>query len=161
MIAEIIETLEVTRVRLRAAEADAEVVQWRVMVPAELTLQAVRNLFIRMYPRKGEIIHLLVCSSLMALPTVDDLEGPLAREINRYMGNRCYLRPRPDRAIPACVGNVVQRLRGTADTLRWLFPGRFRSRRSHTIQHERPTTPRRLGSSVHGVRVSLSVWPAN
>ena len=94
MIAEIIETLEVTKACLRVAEADAEVDQWGVMAPAELPLQAVWILFIRMYPRKGEIIHLLVSSSLMALPTVAGLEGPLARGINRYMGNRCYLRPR-------------------------------------------------------------------
>ena len=55
------------------------------MAPAELPLQAARNLFIRMYPRMGEIIHLLGSSSLMALPTEADLEGPLAEEINRYL----------------------------------------------------------------------------
>ena len=85
MIAEIIENLEVTKACLRAAEADAEVDQWGVMAPAELPLQAARNLFIRMYPRMGEIIHLLGSSSLMALPTEADLEGPLAEEINRYL----------------------------------------------------------------------------
>ena len=85
MIAEIIENLEVTKACLRAAEADAQVDQWGVMAPAELPLQAARNLFIRMYPRMGEIIHLLGSSSLMALPTEADLEGPLAEEINRYL----------------------------------------------------------------------------
>ena len=85
MIAEIVENLEVTKACLRAAEADAEVDQWGVMAPAELPLQAARNLFIRMYPRMGEIIHLLGSSSLMALPTEADLEGPLAEEINRYL----------------------------------------------------------------------------
>ena len=85
MIAEIIENLEVTKACLRAAEADAKVDQWGIMAPAELPLQAARNLFIRMYPRMGEIIHLLGSSSLMALPTEADLEGPLAEEINRYL----------------------------------------------------------------------------
>ena len=85
MIAEIIENLEVTKACLRAAEADAEVDRWGVMAPAELPLQAARNLFMRMYPRMGEIIHLLGSSSLMALPTEADMEGPMAEEINRYL----------------------------------------------------------------------------
>ena len=85
MVAEIIENLEITKACLRAAEADAEIDQWGVMTPAELPLQAARNLFIRMYPRMGEIVHLLGSSSLMALPTQADLEGPLAEEINRYL----------------------------------------------------------------------------
>ena len=85
MIAEIIENLEVTKACLRASEADAEVDKWGVMAPAELPLQAARNLFMRMYPRMGEIIHLLGSSSLMALPTEADMEGPLAEEINRYL----------------------------------------------------------------------------
>ena len=85
MIAEIIENLEVTKACLKAAEADATVDRWGVMVPAELPLQVARNMFIRMYPRMGEILQLLGSSSLMALPTESDLEGPLAEEINRYL----------------------------------------------------------------------------
>ena len=42
-------------------------------------------MFIRMYPRMGEILHLLGSSSLMALPTEADMEGPLAEDINRYL----------------------------------------------------------------------------
>ena len=85
MIAEIIEGLEITKACLRAAVADAAVDKWGVMAPAELPLQAARNTFIRLYPRMGEIVHLLGSSSLMALPTEADLEGPLAAEINRYL----------------------------------------------------------------------------
>ena len=44
-----------------------------------------RNLFIRTYPRMAEILHLLGSSSLMALPTEADLNGPLAPEINKYL----------------------------------------------------------------------------
>ena len=44
-----------------------------------------RNQFIRMYPRMIEIIQLLGSSSLMALPTESDLNGPLADYVNRYM----------------------------------------------------------------------------
>ena len=68
MIAEIIENLEVTRSCLRASEVDAKTDEWGVMCPAELPLQVARNMFIRMYPRMGELLHLLGSSSLMALP---------------------------------------------------------------------------------------------
>ena len=44
-----------------------------------------RHLFIRMYPRMGEILHLMGSSSLMALPAEADLSGPLASEIERYL----------------------------------------------------------------------------
>ena len=85
MIAEIIENLEVTRSCLRAAEVDAKVDEWGVMCPAELPLQVARNMFIRMYPRMGEILHLLGSSSLMALPSEADMSGPLADDISHYL----------------------------------------------------------------------------
>ena len=85
MIAEIIENLEVTKACLRAAEADATVDQWGVLCPARFPLMTARNLFIRTYPRMAEILHLLGSSSLMALPTEADLNGPLAPEINKYL----------------------------------------------------------------------------
>ncbi len=85
MMAEIIENLEVTKACLRAAEVDAEMDQWGVMCPAEFPLMIARQLFIRMYPRMAEILHLLGSSSLMALPTEADLNGLLAPEIERYL----------------------------------------------------------------------------
>ena len=85
MIAEIIENLEVTKACLRAAEADAKVDQWGVMCPSPFPLRVARAQFIRNYPRMAEILHMLGSSSLMALPTEADLNGPLAPEIQRYM----------------------------------------------------------------------------
>src|SRR5574341_1438015 len=85
MLAEIIENLEVTKACLRAAEADAAVDRWGVMCPAEMPLMVARQLFIRMYPRMAEILHLLGSSSLMALPTEADLHGPLSPDIARYL----------------------------------------------------------------------------
>jgi 4-hydroxyphenylacetate 3-monooxygenase len=85
MLAEIIENLEVTKACLRAAEADAEVDRWGVMCPAEMPLMVARQLFMRMYPRMAEMLHLLGSSSLMALPTEADFNGPLASEITRYL----------------------------------------------------------------------------
>mgnify|MGYP003393462488 CR=1 FL=1 len=85
MLAEIIENLEVSKACLRAAEVDAQLDQWGVMCPSRAPLMVARNLFIRMYPRMVEILHLLGASSLMALPTEADLSGPLAPELQRYM----------------------------------------------------------------------------
>lgn len=85
MMAEIIENLVVTKACLRAAEADAEIDRWGVLAPAEFPLMIARQLFIRMYPRMAEILHLLGSSSLMALPTEADMNGPLSDEINRYL----------------------------------------------------------------------------
>ncbi len=85
MLAEVIENLEVTKSCLRAAEADAAPNRWGVFSPADMPLMVARQLFIRMYPRMAEILHLLGSSSLMALPTEADLSGPLAPEITRYL----------------------------------------------------------------------------
>ena len=85
MMAEIIENLVITKACLRAAEADATLDQWGVMGPALMPLMVARNLFIKMYPRMAEILHLMGSSSLMDLPTEADLSGPLAEEIKTYM----------------------------------------------------------------------------
>ena len=85
MMAEIIENMEVTKACLRAAEADAKLDQWGVMSPSLAPISVARGVFLRMYPRMAEILHLLGSSSLMALPTESDLDGPLAPEIHRYL----------------------------------------------------------------------------
>jgi 4-hydroxyphenylacetate 3-monooxygenase len=85
MLAEVIENLEVTKACLRAAEADAKPNRWGIMSPADMPLMVARQLFIRMYPRMAEILHLLGSSSLMGLPTEADLAGPLAPEITHYL----------------------------------------------------------------------------
>ena len=85
LIAEIIENLEITKALLRAAEVDAEVDEWGVMCPVDMPLMVARQQFINMYPRMGEILHLLGSSNLMALPTEADFEGPLAEDLNKYL----------------------------------------------------------------------------
>jgi 4-hydroxyphenylacetate 3-monooxygenase len=85
MMSELIENLELTKACLRTAEVEAAVDQWGVMCPSRVPLQVARNLFIRMYPRMVEILHLLGSSSLMALPTEADMQGPLAAELHAYL----------------------------------------------------------------------------
>ena len=85
LTAEIIESLETQKALLRAAEADAAPGRWGVMCPAETPLMVARYLFLRIYPRMGEILQLMGSSSLMALPTEADLKGPLADELAAYL----------------------------------------------------------------------------
>jgi len=85
LLAELIENLEITKACLRAAEADAADNRWGIMSPAQMPLMVARQIFIRMYPRMAEILHLLGSSSLMALPTEADLTGSLAPEIAYYL----------------------------------------------------------------------------
>ena len=85
MTAEIIEALETAKALLRAAEADAAPDEWGVLCPAEMPLTVARHLFIRVYPRMGEILQLMGSSSLMALPTEADLSGPLANQLAQYL----------------------------------------------------------------------------
>jgi 4-hydroxyphenylacetate 3-monooxygenase len=83
-LAELWVTLETMRALLRAAEADAALDEWGVVRPAFNPLDAARNLFPRLYPRMIEIVQQLGASGLVAMPTEQDLKGPLADEIRRY-----------------------------------------------------------------------------
>ena len=85
MLAEIIENLQMTKACLRAAEADAKPDRWGVTSPTLQYIGVARSMFIKMYPRMAEILHLLGSSSLMALPTEADMDGPLASDIERYL----------------------------------------------------------------------------
>ena len=85
MLAEIIENLQMTKACLRAAEADAKPDRWGVTSPSLQYIGVARSMFIKMYPRMAEILHLLGSSSLMALPTEADMDGPLASDIERYL----------------------------------------------------------------------------
>ena len=83
-LAEIWVSLETMRAFLRAAEADAALDEWSVMRPAWNPLDAARNLYPRLYPRMVEIIQQLGASGLVAMPTEEDVRGPLAEDIKRY-----------------------------------------------------------------------------
>jgi 4-hydroxyphenylacetate 3-monooxygenase len=83
-LAEIWVTLETMRALLRAAEADAAADEWGVFRPAWNPLDAARNLYPRLYPRMIEIVQQIGASGLVAMPTEQDLRGPLAPDIERY-----------------------------------------------------------------------------
>ena len=79
-----------------------------------------------MYPRMGEIIHLLGSSSLMALPTEADLEGPLAEEINRYLETDTASARDRVRLFRLAWDMSCSAFGAQPDTLRAVLPGRFR-----------------------------------
>ena len=84
-LAELMTYTEVMKGSLRAAEADATRDQWGVMCPDPLPLEAVRTLFMSVYPRMVEIMQLLGSSSFMALPSEADFESPLGADIERCL----------------------------------------------------------------------------
>ena len=83
-LAELWVNLETMKALLRAAEADAALDEWGVMRPAWNPLDAARNLFPRLYPRMIEVVQQIGASGLVAMPTEQDLKGPLAADIERY-----------------------------------------------------------------------------
>jgi 4-hydroxyphenylacetate 3-monooxygenase len=76
--------LETMKAFRRTAEADAALNEYGMMVPAWDPLDAARNLFPRLYPRMIEIIQQLGASGLVAMPTLADVNGPLAEDIQKY-----------------------------------------------------------------------------
>ena len=85
LLAELVENLEVAKALLTYSEVNAGIDEWGVMLPDRAPLHVARNLFIKMYPRMAEIIQLLGSSSLMALPSEGDFEGPLSEALDRYL----------------------------------------------------------------------------
>jgi 4-hydroxyphenylacetate 3-monooxygenase len=83
-VTEIWVTLETMKAFRRAAEADALLNDHGMMTPAWAPLDAARNLYPRLYPRMIEIIQQLGASGLVAMPTLADLEGPLAEDVIEY-----------------------------------------------------------------------------
>jgi 4-hydroxyphenylacetate 3-monooxygenase len=76
--------VETMKACLRAAEADAKLDDWAIMRPDENPLIAACILFSRMYPRMVEIIQQIGASGLVAMPTEDDVRGPLAEDIRKF-----------------------------------------------------------------------------
>lgn len=83
-LAEIWINLETLKAFKHSAEAGATTNALGMLVPSWDPLDAARNLYPRLYPRMIEIIQQLGASSLVAMPSQQDLNGPLAVDIQRY-----------------------------------------------------------------------------
>ena len=156
------------RALLRAAEADAALDEWGVMRPAWNPLDAARNLFPRLYPRMIEIIQQIGASGLVAMPTEQDLEGPLADDIRQLLPGRARRRLRANSAVPARVGRRDLGVRRAPGALRALLlrrsgphgrRARRRARRGDSrLRGARSRArPRLTRRSVRGLAACLTV----
>ena len=84
-ISEVIDTLEMVRSFLRAAEADAAPIEGGVgLWPAPEPLTVMRHWWPDAYQRVTQIIQQLAAGGLMLTPTEDDVSGPLAEQIGKF-----------------------------------------------------------------------------
>ncbi|PSR37034.1 MAG: 4-hydroxyphenylacetate 3-monooxygenase, oxygenase component, partial [Sulfobacillus thermosulfidooxidans] len=69
----------------RASEADASINRWGLMTPDFAPLNAMRNIFPRIYPTLIHCLQRIGAGGLMAIPSEEDLANPLlAADIQRY-----------------------------------------------------------------------------
>jgi 4-hydroxyphenylacetate 3-monooxygenase len=87
MIAETIIALEIMKALCVASEVGATKNQYGVMTPARGPLDAARNYYPKMYQRLVEILRLVTSSGLIMIPTEADFDGPMAGQIQKYLGS--------------------------------------------------------------------------
>ncbi len=84
-IAETAMTVEMLKAFQRASEEDATVNRWGLMTPDFAPLNAMRNIFPRIYPTLIHYLQRIGAGGLMAIPSEEDLANPeLAPDILRY-----------------------------------------------------------------------------
>ena len=150
MVAEIIQNLEITRALLKTAEMEAKVDRWGVMCPPYMPLLVARSMFIQMYPRMAEILHFLGSSSLMALPTEADLNGPLGEDIRQYLDTDTASAEERVRLVQAGLGHLLQFLRVAPGPVRAVLWRRPHPQRRSALRPLRQGTGYRMGAGVPG-----------
>ncbi len=84
-MAETAMTIEMLKAFQRASEEDATVNRWGLMTPDFAPLNAMRNIFPRIYPTLIHYLQRIGAGGLMAIPSEEDLANPaLAPDILRY-----------------------------------------------------------------------------
>jgi 4-hydroxyphenylacetate 3-monooxygenase len=83
--AEIIVGLETMKALIIKSEVEAELDQWGFMRPDRTTLQIAVNTFPRIYPRFIEIIQLIGASGLIMLPTENDFNSSIRKDLDHYL----------------------------------------------------------------------------
>lgn len=81
---ELINTIELMKACVRAAEVDATLRDNGVMYPATEPLLTARTTFPKLYPRMVEILQLLGAGGYMMTPSAQDLDSPLADDIDQF-----------------------------------------------------------------------------
>lgn len=83
-MADMINTVELVRACIRAAEADCTPGPNGTVLPASQPLWTVRTLFPQLYPKLVEVIQVMGASGLVMVPSADEIDGPLAGDIATY-----------------------------------------------------------------------------
>jgi 4-hydroxyphenylacetate 3-monooxygenase len=83
-IAELMTTSDLVRACLRASEADCVPGPDGTVAPDPEPIWVVRMMTPTLYPRMIEILQLLGASGFMSAPSAAELDGPVARDIERY-----------------------------------------------------------------------------
>jgi 4-hydroxyphenylacetate 3-monooxygenase oxygenase component len=81
---EMVNTVELVRSCIRAAEADCVPGPAGTVLPNDQPLQTVRTMFPELYPRLVEIIQILGASGLVMVPGHAELTGERADDVERY-----------------------------------------------------------------------------
>ena len=82
--AEVIVALESLKALLMKSEIDAKINRFGLMEPDRATLHAAITVYPKVYPRLAEIVQLLGASGLMTIPTENDFNSPIRRDLDQY-----------------------------------------------------------------------------
>lgn len=83
-LAELINHTEVIRSCLVAAETEAALSPYGIVMPANGPLAAMRFMFPSMFQRACEIIQTIGAGGLVMVPSFGEIDGPLAADVERY-----------------------------------------------------------------------------
>jgi 4-hydroxyphenylacetate 3-monooxygenase len=84
-MSEMIIGLETMKALLEKSENDAEIDEWGYMRPSLIPLQVASNIFPRIYPRFSEILQLIGASGMVSLPTENDFDSDIRKDLERYL----------------------------------------------------------------------------
>ena len=83
--AEVIVALETLKALLIKSEIDAKINKFDLMEPDRTALHSAITIYPKVYPRLTEIVQLLGASGLMTIPTENDFNSPIRKDLNQYL----------------------------------------------------------------------------
>ena len=87
-ISEIIMSVEIMKSLLYKAEREAQQNLFGTMVPHDKPLLVAASYFQKTYPRLVEILHLLGASGFITLPTEQDFNSAIGKDLNQYLQSK-------------------------------------------------------------------------
>jgi 4-hydroxyphenylacetate 3-monooxygenase len=83
-LAELINHVDVVRSCVIASEVEAHESPFGILMPADGPIEAMRFMFPQMFRRACEIIQLIGAGGLFMAPSIAEIDGPLAPDVNRF-----------------------------------------------------------------------------